>query len=910
MKQIFTFLALSFSYMLCGAQATSLVVDNQTPGWLSSKINYSDQQTVENLTLTGYVNQTDISFISSLMEKHSLNGHLDMTNAEIVDVEYSNSPTSVGTLNMFTLSKVVNIKRLSLPLGLTEVSPYLLAKVKSDTLDYGSSHCQILSKFLVTNRYYSTNYAPKVLYLREGMTKIQTFGTDEGNEKTLHTIVLPLSIDSIGNNAFKGCSNLESVNLSDNIHTIGEYAFAETSLLPDTLKLPKSLKIFYVNAFPVQNGQTVIIGENVERINNTNSDLTRYSTLTYVINRITPPQFVKKYGPDAVDLECCTLYVPKAGYSMYKDPNYKLSNYSGTNPYSFATVKVISIPVSGLSLNYSSEVLGVGRLLKLIATVTPNDADNLNVQWSTSNDNIAIVDNDGLVTALSSGKATIKAQSSENPKIFATCEITVHQPLESIALNTSTINLKVGEEYRELKVSFVPTTADNKKVTFTSSNPLIASIDENGIVKAIGKGVTSIIVTSVENPAIKAECSVTVNQPATGISLNKSVLELIEEESEQLIATVFPENASNKSLNWTSSDISVAMVSPDGTVYAIKPGQATIMATTVDGGFVALCKVTVKAKVVVAESISLSTTTASLTVGETLQLSANILPENTSNKDICWTSTNTDIAVVSESGLVSAIKEGDVQIIASTTDGSNLSAICEISVNSQFVSITQIAISPSSVRLAVGETFNLEAQITPADATNKTINWSSTNSSVVTVDSYGQLTAKGVGSATIIASSQDGTNISATCNIEVFEPSVPISSITIVPVDITGKVGETYQLTATITPENASEKTLVWSSDNSTVASVESDGLISLHTKGNAVIKATASDGSGISATCAVVVEEGAGINDIEIDGNQFVRIYNLQGVLIYEGEYSEAHLHSSTYIILANGHSIKRVIR
>lgn len=81
MKQIFTFLALSFSYMLCGAQATSLVVDNQTPGWLSSKINYSDQQTVENLTLTGYVNQTDISFISSLMEKHSLNGHLDMTNA-------------------------------------------------------------------------------------------------------------------------------------------------------------------------------------------------------------------------------------------------------------------------------------------------------------------------------------------------------------------------------------------------------------------------------------------------------------------------------------------------------------------------------------------------------------------------------------------------------------------------------------------------------------------------------------------------------------------------------------------------------------------------------------------------------------------------------------------------------------
>lgn len=911
MKQILTFLALIFSYMLCGAQATTLVVDNQTPGWLSSKINYSDQQTVENLTLTGYVNQTDISFISSLMEKHSLNGHLDMTNAEIVDVEYNNSPTSVGgTLHMFPLSKVVKVKRLSLPLSLSVVSPYLLAYVRPDTLDYGSERCQVLSKFLVTNRYYATNYAPKVLCLREGLTKIQTFGTDEGNENTLQTIVMPQSIDSIGNSAFKGCSNLVSVNLSDNIHTIGEYAFSGTSILPDTLKLPEALKIFYINSFPVQKGQTVIIGENIERIDNTESDLTRYSTLTYVINRITPPQFVKKYGPDAVDLECCTLYVPKAGYSMYKDPNYKLSNYSGTNPYSFATVKVISIPVSGLTLNYSSEVLNVGRVLNLIATVTPNDADNLNVQWSTSNDNIAIVDNDGLVTALSSGKATIKAQSSENPKIFATCEITVHQPLESIALNTSTINLKVGEEYRELKVSFVPTTADNKKVTFTSSNPFIASIDENGIVKAVGKGVTSIIVTSVENPEIKAECSVTVNQPATGISLNKSVLELIEEESEQLIATVLPENASNKFVNWTSSDISVAMVSPDGTVYAIKPGQATIMATTVDGGFVALCKVMVKAKVVVAESLVLSTTTATLTVGETLQLKASVFPENTTNKDIRWTSTNPDIADVSVSGLVSAIKEGDVQIIVSTTDGSNLSAICEISVNSQFVSITQIAISPSSVRLAVGETFNLEAQITPTDATNKIINWSSTNSSVVTVDSYGQLTAKGVGSATIIASSQDGSNLSATCNVEVFEPTVLISSITIDPSAISGKVGETYQLTAIVAPENATDKTIVWSSDNSGVVSVDSDGLITLHTKGNAIIKASATDGSGISVSCAVIVNENAGINDIEIDDNQYVRIYNLHGVLVYEGEYSESNLASGAYIIVSQGNSIKRIIR
>ena len=398
--------------------------------------------------------------------------------------------------------------------------------------------------------------------------------------------------------------------------------------------------------------------------------------------------------------------------------------------------------------------------------------------------------------------------------------------------------------------------------------------------------------------------------PVTGISLNKSALEVTEDDSEQLIAIITPENATNKSVNWTSSDVSVAMVSPDGTVYAIKPGQATIMATTVDGGFVALCKITVKAKVVVAESLTLSTTTANLTVGETLQLRASVSPENTTNKDIRWTSTNTDIAVVSETGLVSAIKEGDVQIIASTADGSNLSAICEISVNSRFVSITQIAISPSSVNLAVGKTFNLEAQITPVDATNKNVNWSSTNSSVVIVDSNGQLTAKGIGTATIIASSQDGSNLSATCNVEVFEPTVQILSIKINPSAITGNVGETYLLTATITPENASDKTLVWSSDNSIIASVDSDGLLTLHAKGNAIIKASATDGSGMSATCAVVVDESNSINDIEIDSDEYVKIYNLHGILVYEGLYSESNLVSGTYIIISQGNRIKRIIR
>ncbi len=404
---------------------------------------------------------------------------------------------------------------------------------------------------------------------------------------------------------------------------------------------------------------------------------------------------------------------------------------------------------------------------------------------------------------------------------------------------------------------------------------------------------------------------VTVIQPTEGISLNKTFLELTEDESEELVAVFTPEDATNKEVNWTSSDVSVAMVSPDGTVFAVKEGQATIMATTVDGGFVALCKVTVKAKVVIAESLSLSSITANLTVGETLQLRADIAPENTSNTSIRWTSTNSDIAMVSETGLVSAIKEGTVQIIATTTDGSNLSAICEITVSSRFVPINHIAITPSVVRLAVGEKLNLDVQITPSDATNKNINWSTTNSSIAIVDSDGILTARGIGVATIIASTQDGTNLSAICGIEVYEPTVLISSIIIDPSSIAGKVGQTYQLEVTVAPENASNKSLIWSSDNTRVASVEVGGIIKLHAIGNAIITASASDGSGVSSTCAVeVADVSTGVDDIEIENNEVVRIYNVLGVLIYEGEYGESHLLPGTYIIISQGNRFKSIIR
>lgn len=354
--------------------------------------------------------------------------------------------------------------------------------------------------------------------------------------------------------------------------------------------------------------------------------------------------------------------------------------------------------------------------------------------------------------------------------IFKNLEIISPTSVKSLYISTNGIIMKVGET-EKLEVSVYPNNADNKNVLWMSSNESVAVVDANGAITAVGGGEAEIIVTSAENPEIKDYCIVTVIQPVTRISLNKSVTEIVEDESEQLFAIISPESATNKSVTWTSSDVSIAMVSSDGTVYGIKPGQATIMATTVDGGFVALCKVTVKAKTVVADAIQLSPNSATIAKGENLQLNVVLTPDNVSNKTVNWTSTNTNVATVDASGLVRAISEGKTQIIATTTDGSNLSAICEITVENQFISVTKIEINPTSERIAKGKSIMLNAVITPEDASLKTVSWSSTNPGVATVSQNGEVTAVSEGNAIVIASTQDGSNLSSMCQITVYDES-------------------------------------------------------------------------------------------------------------------------------------------
>ena len=517
----------------------------------------------------------------------------------------------------------------------------------------------------------------------------------------------------------------------------------------------------------------------------------------------------------------------------------------GSNLSASCAVTVIQL-ATGITLSQTSATLSNGEMLQLTATVMPNNASNKAVTWTSSNTSVATVSSNGLVTAKGRGTATITATTTDGSNLSASCTITVDQLATGISLSQTTANINKGETL-QLTATVTPSNANNKTVTWTSSNTTIATVSNTGLVTAKAVGNATITATTADGSSLSASCQVTVNQPATGISINKTSATINNGETLQLTATVSPSNASNKSVTWTSSNTSVATVNSNGLVTAKGRGSATITATTTDGtNLSASCAITVCQ---LATGISMSQTTASIVVDKTLQLTATVSPSNANNTAVSWTSSNTTIATVSSTGLVTAKAVGNATITATTADGSNLSASCQVTVTPQLA--TSITLNKTSATLNNGETVQLSATVTPSNASNKSVTWTSSNASVATVNSNGLVTAKGRGTASITATTADGSNLSASCAITVNQLA---TGITLNKTTASVVVDKTLQLTATVSPSNANNNAVTWTSSNTNIATVSSSGLVTTKAVGNVTITATTADGSNLSASCAVTV--------------------------------------------------------
>ena len=329
--------------------------------------------------------------------------------------------------------------------------------------------------------------------------------------------------------------------------------------------------------------------------------------------------------------------------------------------------------------------------------------------------------------------------------------------VSSLTLDKQNVEVVRGETVT-LTATVAPEDADNKTLVWTSSDETVATVVD-GVVKTLKAGEAVITATTTDGSNLSASCTV-VAKPllVSSVTLDKQNAEVVRGESVTLTATVAPEDADNKTLVWSSSDETVATV-VDGVVKTLKAGEAVITATTTDGSNLS-ASCTVVAKPLLASSVTLDKQNVEVVRGETVSLTATVAPEDADNKTLVWTSSDETVATVKD-GVVTTLKVGEAVITATTTDGSNLSAICAVVVKP--VLLTTITLNHTELTLEVGASVQLEVYTTPENADNKDVVWTSSDENIVKVNETGLVTYVSAGTATITAASVDGSNLSATC---------------------------------------------------------------------------------------------------------------------------------------------------
>lgn len=531
-----------------------------------------------------------------------------------------------------------------------------------------------------------------------------------------------------------------------------------------------------------------------------------------------------------------------------------------------------------------------------VVELTASSSADLPIKYTSTDETVAEIFTQGgkkYVEFLKPGNVSLRATQEGNENYNEADRVSksvkVDLLVSSITLNQNAATLAVGNSL-QLTASVTPANASNRTLIWESENTEIATVDDNGKVNALKQGSTIITVKSADGSNISAQCELTVVALVEGISINITTATLNEGQSLQLETTVSPEFATDKSVEWSSSNEAVATVSQEGKVTAISKGSATITARSTDGSNVSVsCNVNV---IKLVSDIVLSNTEITLNEGQSTTITAIVTPDLANNKNLTWESSNTAVATVNEDGKVTAISKGTAIITAKSTDGSNISASCNVSV---IKLVSGIVLSETEIMLNEGESVTLIATVIPNLANNKAVVWTSSNESIATVDENGVITAHLQGKAVITAKSTDGSNISASCAVTVVKL---VTSIYINNRSICMKVGEQTPITAYAIPSDATNPHLHWYSEDESIATVE-DGIVTAEGIGITYICVESTDGSDIVEKCKIEVGGTTGIGSNTSDA---VRVYVENGMI----NIANVPINKTAHIFLTNGTLIR----
>ena len=343
---------------------------------------------------------------------------------------------------------------------------------------------------------------------------------------------------------------------------------------------------------------------------------------------------------------------------------------------------------------------------------------------------MATVDQSGMVTAASTqGATTVTAAIEDDSNIAAaTCSVQVRQVVTGVVIEPATYDLYTGRTLT-LPTTVLPDNASDKSLDWISSNMAVASVLD-GVVTPVTSAQpgssTTITATAHDGSGKSASCVVTVRQSVTGLTLNETATELYPEQSLTLTPTIVPANAYNKTVDWNSSDNTMAEV-VNGVVTAKNPGVVTITATAHDGsGKSASCVVTVRQPVT---GLTLNRTAADLYTDKTLTLTPTILPDNASDKSLDWISSNMAVASVLNgvvTPVTSAQPGSSTTITATAHDGSGKSATCVVTVRQ---SVTGLTLNETTYDLYTGKTVTLTPTFAAPEPYDTAVVWTSSEDS-------------------------------------------------------------------------------------------------------------------------------------------------------------------------------------
>lgn len=388
--------------------------------------------------------------------------------------------------------------------------------------------------------------------------------------------------------------------------------------------------------------------------------------------------------------------------------------------------------VDDMQLNYDKKTVAKGTTFSLVPTITPANAYNKKVTYTSSDSKVATVSASGVVKGINGGVALISCKSEDTGLVRYTL-VVVEEKVTSISLSSTSYILGLNKTHT-LKATVTSNFASNTKVKWTTSNSKIVTVSQKGVIKGLKLGYATITATAQDGSGVKATCRVRVIRQTTSLTLNKASAEIVVGSSLKLKATVKPSNATLKSISWSSSDESIAYVDAVGKVIAVKEGRCVITATAKDGsGKNASCIVQV-IKDNPITGITIVNKDITLVVGESEKMNSFVAPKRATDS-VKWYSDDSRVVSVNKTtGLIKARRTGKANITLASTSG-----------KSTTTSVTVVGLNRSSLTMEQYDTYQLRV------VNGKSVQWDSSNQNIVRVTNGGKISARKTGTSYITA---------------------------------------------------------------------------------------------------------------------------------------------------------------